>query len=546
MKSATIRLIKKNYLLIFILIVASVLRFYGLRWDSGFPTHPDERDVVMAASRVEFFSNLNPKFFTYGGLPIYLISAIAQLIGWEGNLFRLHIISRAFSALASLGSILLIYLIAKRLFGKTTGLVASILAAFSPGLIQYSHFGVADSLAIFLLLALLYFSLKLLEDRSIRPALLVGSILGLAIGTKIQSLIFGLIPTISLILSYRKRLFSKDFAKGVFIIFISSNFFFFVTNPFLLSEKNLFMKEVGDASAIARGQRITHFTLQFIGMDPFMFNIKNIFYLVGPVVVFGLLFFAWFFLLSKKKKDKRSLVFIIFPVIYFLYVNTWHAKFIRYMLPLTPFILIGASVVLIKLAKISKIFGNVILFGALIATVFYGLAFFNLYFSPMTTYTASEWIFENIPKDSKILTEALDLKLPLSVGGQDPSKYDVVELPMYEKDSPEKIETLVDNLVDTDYLIFSSPRFWANIPKDSKNYPVSARYYSAIFDGKLGLQKVAEFNKYPNLFGLQINDDKSEETFKVFDHPKVLIFKNFDRLQKKEMLFVLSHESDMF
>ena len=111
-----------------------------------------------------------------------------------------------------------------------------------------------------------------------------------------------------------------------------------------------------------------------------------------------------------------------------------------------------------------------------------------------------------------------------------------------KKDSSEKTEILVDNLRSADYLVFSSPRFWKNIPKDSEGYPISSEYYEAIFDGRLGYERVFEINKYPSLFGIDIPDNLSEETFKVFDHPRVLIFKNNANLSEKEIFFILNTE----
>jgi hypothetical protein len=36
---------------------------------------------------------------------------------------------------------------------------------------------------------------------------------------------------------------------------------------------------------------------------------------------------------------------------------------------------------------------------------------------------------------------------------------------------------------------------------------------------------VKEFTVYPRLFGFNLNDDRSELNFRIFDHPKVWIFR---------------------
>jgi hypothetical protein len=51
-----------------------------------------------------------------------------------------------------------------------------------------------------------------------------------------------------------------------------------------------------------------------------------------------------------------------------------------------------------------------------------------------------------------------------------------------------------------------------------------------LFDGKLGFKKVAEFSSYPTikLFNRKIfefKDEEAEETWTVFDHPVIRVYK---------------------
>ena len=50
------------------------------------------------------------------------------------------------------------------------------------------------------------------------------------------------------------------------------------------------------------------------------------------------------------------------------------------------------------------------------------------------------------------------------------------------------------------------------------------QYYRDLFDGRLGFKLVKTFKIYPSLFGLTINDDDAELTFRLFDHPRVFVF----------------------
>ena len=118
-------------LLVLILLVAAVFRFYGLAWDSGYLFHPDERklllvvsDLRLPANILEFFSAdspLNPKFFAYGSFPIYLLKVLGVFtptlsfnVPWREDFVSLALFGRALSALFDLGTIALIFLLGRR------------------------------------------------------------------------------------------------------------------------------------------------------------------------------------------------------------------------------------------------------------------------------------------------------------------------------------------------------------------------------------------------------------------------------------------------
>ena len=65
----------------------------------------------------------------------------------------------------------------------------------------------------------------------------------------------------------------------------------------------------------------------------------------------------------------------------------------------------------------------------------------------------------------------------------------------------------------------------SSIPRMPQRYPMTTEYYRRLFAGDLGFELVATFASYPTLGPWTINDDRAEEAFTVYDHPKVLIFK---------------------
>jgi len=209
------------------------------------------------------------------------------------------------------------------------------------------------------------------------------------------------------------------------------------------------------------------------------------------------------------------------------------------MLPILPFIIIAGSWLLVKLRNKQKKIGNLFLICFLSANFFWSLGFFKIYLTESTRITASKWIYKNLPSESKILNEHWDDGLPVSLPPNFPQKYEIESLTIYEPDNLEKINYYAKKLAEADYLILNSRRLYGTLMFLPEKYPLTSRYYQLLFKEKLGYQKIAEFTAYPKLFFWEINDDLSEETFQVYDHPKVIIFQNkshFDFIKIKEIL----------
>ena len=80
-------------------------------------------------------------------------------------------------------------------------------------------------------------------------------------------------------------------------------------------------------------------------------------------------------------------------------------------------------------------------------------------------------------------------------------------------------------LSQSDYINVTSNRLYGSIPRIPQRYPMTTEYYRRLFAGDLGFKLVATFTSYPTLGPWVIVDDRAEEAFTVYDHPKVLIFK---------------------
>jgi hypothetical protein len=207
-----------------ILVAGAFFRFTGLDWDAGHHLHPDERFLTMVegaikpaiatrtgqnaptvfqpASPLEYYfdptrSGLNPHnvgfgFFVYGTFPLFVVRVIAESLNSVGY-DKVHLLGRALSAVADLGTVALTFLIGRRLYDSRVGLVGAALVAFCVMHIQQAHFFVFDSFLVTLVAASFYFAVDVAETGRLRSFALAGVFMGLAAATKLSMATFGAI-----------------------------------------------------------------------------------------------------------------------------------------------------------------------------------------------------------------------------------------------------------------------------------------------------------------------------------------------------------------
>jgi hypothetical protein len=79
-------------------------------------------------------------------------------------------------------------------------------------------------------------------------------------------------------------------------------------------------------------------------------------------------------------------------------------------------------------------------------------------------------------------------------------------------------------LEGTDYIVISIR--WCEALKESPlASPLIHDYYRKLLDGTGDFIKVAEFTSYPGLLNYEWKDDEAELNFRIFDHPRAMIFK---------------------
>ncbi|HNY04149.1 MAG TPA: hypothetical protein PKI92_00105 [Candidatus Woesebacteria bacterium] len=556
------KLFSKNKLIILsIFILAFLLRIYGLNWDDNHHLHPDERFLTMVVSDIkiplslsQYFntatSPLNPynysqyQFFVYGTFPIFLTKIVAVLFHLD-DYNHITLVGRVLSALFDSGNIILLYFISKKFLKKYYVYLPSFFYTFLVLPLQLSHFFAVDTfLTFFILLTFTLFSYNLFAFAFFA--------FGLALACKISALYF--IPIIFLFLLKKLFRIKNKFSLLPLTIYYSlfTLLAFRIFQPYAFTNifkmNPLFINNLKTLTNFSSPDIYYPPAVQWINRLPLLNSLANL-SIWGFGIPISILFFSLIIIFFKKPKLKFNLTFIICFWILFLYIyqGSQFSHSMRYFLPIYPFI----CIILAALLKKNKINKFLIVF-IFILNIIYVFSFLSIYSKPNSRVEASNWINQNISRDSILSSEYWDDALPLGY-----SEYKNISLPFFDSDSEEKWEKINQSLDQIDYLIMSSNRLWASIPRVPDKYPQTSEFYKDLFSEILNFRKIKEFNSYPGFSlsflkscyyfgptnypgikntwfsidencsypGIYFRDDTAEEAFTVYDHPKVLIFK---------------------
>ncbi len=552
---------KQTWLCLYVVIImGGFLRFLNLNWDHGFMYNPDEMNILMAVSRISFFDQMDPGFYAYNGFPIHLYKIIGSLIAyvwqdpnWSHELAKLALVSRYTSASLSLCSIYLMFLIGRRLFGNTGGILTAFFMATSVGLIQAAHYGTTETLLVFFLCGMILESLRLLQKREVlfRDGVMTAIYLGLAVGTKTTALSFLLIPiiTVIILLRYKKLTFRKATWVSFGVLFIATGIFVTVS-PFTLIHFGIFLKTMVYESGVTSGQIQVPYTVQFQQTVPYVYQLRNLPWMTSLGVAWGGMIGSVIWFREQIKKWQQVslgeiptlLPLMVFSLVYFAYIGQWYAKFIRYLVLMIPFLCLSMVYLIEKVPNgltfrcIHRLMGSLIV----IFSMVWALAFASIYMNLNTRTQAKQWIYQNIAPGQVLIGEHYDYLLPGPYTGMSSQQYQHRVLHNFDPDSEAKKILIAETLAEGDYLILSSRRLWGTISRVPELYPMTSRYYELLFSGELGYSIVKEFSSYPRLGRFIIHDDVAEETFQVFDHPVVYIFVNKKGLTRGDLAAILS------
>jgi 4-amino-4-deoxy-L-arabinose transferase-like glycosyltransferase len=523
---------------------------------------------------------------------------------------------RALTALFDLGTVVLVYLLGRALFNPAVGLLAAAFLAVNVMHIQLAHFFTADPyLTFFVVLAMLFLVLatRLLPGDRRRPILilLAAVAIGLAVGSKFSAVLLLLPLAVAVFLDSGRSPWRRSlwFLAGLLLAGLT----FALTNPFAildwtcqaitpavtlgpvripaLSWGSCYLENVVLQGTMVRGVRDVPFVRQYAGTTPYLYFIEmQLRWGMGPLL--GLAAFTGFgwvlFLaagrvirnLNMRRAERQDslngmiaaigrpeLVVLAWTVPFFVTTGGLYVKFMRYLQPLTPFLMIFAAAVLLHLPR--PLWRRVAVGLVLLLTGLYAWGFVNIYSASHPWVAASVWIYDNLPASRLILSEAWDDPLPdtITADGQRMSRirYRTDTLNWLSgtgaADSPQKLAENLELLAQADYVVLSSNRNYGVIPRLPERYPLSGQYYQLLLDGRLGFEVIYAGSRVPNWLGVHLKPDtfgwpglpvpdpvqaylgdlwgpnwgRADESFTVYDQPLAIILENKARLSAAEM-----------
>jgi 4-amino-4-deoxy-L-arabinose transferase-like glycosyltransferase len=334
--SVSLKTVWRPVVILTIIATAALLRFYGLKW--GLPNsvhdysyHPDEFLTVGAAGRVLTKRTLDPGFYNYPALYIYL-SAIAIAAGFAYGaaavLRNLYLLARIVTALMGTAAVAVTYWAGSVCFGFGAGIIGALMLCIAPIHVQHSHFATVDVPSTLFVAAALGFAGLVLRDGSWKSYLFGGAMAGLAAATKYNA---GLV-LLALIAAHLLR--GGDWRRmlgGKLWAAVGCAAAAFVTaNPVSVLHTDKFLYGIRyELQHAAQGHGLV-----FVGTgNGFLYTLtSSLWYGLGPQVVL----FIPAVIMAFVKRQKAALVILAFLIPYYALISLSQVRFARYALPMFP------------------------------------------------------------------------------------------------------------------------------------------------------------------------------------------------------------------
>jgi YYY domain-containing protein len=421
--------------ILFLVAVAAAVYFrsVGLNWDENQHLHPDERFLTMVETGIapvkslsEFFdsahSSLNPVnrnygFFVYGTLPIFIVRYVGEALK-QTDYNQITLVGRQLSALADLGALLFLFVMARRLYGDRVAVLAALLSAAAVLPIQQSHFFTVDTFANFFVVASFYFIMRASHEGGWFHFAASGLAVGMAVASKANVWpVAGFVALAAVLYWSRDEQTRKRFTSTFFKLMLAgllAALAFRMFQPYAfsgpkfwnISLESRWRGNMNQVQSMVNGTMDYPPGHQWTNRAPIIFPWVNMVVWglgipLGIAAWVGWVWIAWEIL--ARKRWREHLLPWLWATAFFIYQGTQWVKSMRYILPVYPFFILFAAYLLVNFKfqisnfKFQKKTAFVLATVVVLGTAAWAWGFTRIYSQPVTRVTASEWMYENVP-----------------------------------------------------------------------------------------------------------------------------------------------------
>lgn len=341
--------------------LALALRLPGLTWGLPdathlFSYHPDEYHSLRGLLSLVLTGDLNPHFFNYGSLYLYLVVAAVLLLhpgavlsawgeqiltGQAEPLLRAWTLdARLVSVLASVLTVYVVYLLGRRLMGHGAGLASALLLALAPLAVLLAHYGTVEGTQALFIVLSLYFSVLLFERPSARTLAWSGICAGLAASTKYNGGLVLVAPLLAVVLvpkAERTRRTVLRVAGRSALVVASATLAFALTSPYTFL-------------AWGEAQRDLAFEIRHMRLgeglplvaDPcgLCYHLRHLLAPgLGPALLLALVGGGW----VVYRRARRWYPLLLFAVLWLVMISLAKVRYPRYELALLPPLILLAA-----------------------------------------------------------------------------------------------------------------------------------------------------------------------------------------------------------
>ena len=346
--------------------LALAVRLWGI--DFGLPlvlARPDELFILGISLRMhQGFPN--PDMFDYPSVYLYLVAGFMSVYyGW-GRLtgrfagppdfteaFRtswepFFLIPRVVNAVLGAASAVLCYAIARSLFGAPAGLLSAFFLSLAFLHVRDSHYATTDiPMTLFILCAVLA-AVRVHRTRSARDAWLAGIFAGLAIGVKYNAApVVVTLAAVEAVHVWQRRADARRALAGTHLwrMALATLAIFLATSPYIVLDAGNAFQQMRNLA----GQASVGMTPPELLGNGWVHHLPvSLRHGLGiPLLVLGLGGLAW----MAVRQPVHALIVGAFPITYYVVAGAGYNVFVRYMIPVVPFLCISAAFAVDEIAQ---------------------------------------------------------------------------------------------------------------------------------------------------------------------------------------------------